>query len=205
VIVDCARLRQLTLVGLLASCAFPASARADWLLVPFAGTAFAGQTALNNFEDGASSAKSAFGASGVWLGDRVIGFEADLLYVPAFFEGPGKDLIVDSYVSALTGSVVVAVPLAITRESLRPYVTGGIGVTHAESNYTVVLPGEDHATVASMQVGGGAIGFVSRRTGFRFDVRHLRSLSRGNSSVTGTRQTKLSFWRISVGLVIRLG
>jgi hypothetical protein len=208
VIVGCARRLQLTLVGMLALCVFPTSARADWLLVPFAGTAFGGQTALlniENLEDGATSAKTVIGISGVWLSERVIGFEAELFYIPGFFESPGKDLIVDSYVSGVTGSVVLAVPLAITRESLRPYVAGGVGLTHGESNYTVVLPGESRATLASLQVGGGAIGFVTRRTGYRFDLRHLRSLSRGNTAVTGTRQNKLSFWRLSVGLVIRLG
>ena len=203
----CARLLQLTLVGMLASCAFPASAQADWLLVPFAGTAFGGETTILDLEDVGGSAKTVIGVSGIWLTDRLIGFEADLLYGPRFFgssQGRPGSTILGSYVSTVSGGVIVAVPLAVTRESLRPYVTAGVGAMRAGTDYSLSFLSED-TTFASMHVGGGAIGFVSRRTGLRFDFRHVRSLGRGEQVLTGARGRKLSFWRLSFGVVVRLG
>jgi hypothetical protein len=188
-----------------ALCASAAPARADWLLVPFAGTSFGGRTALISLEGGPNAAQTVLGVSGAWLSNQLIGFEADLLYGPSFFErGSGNNLIVGSYVSTLAGGVIVAVPLSITRESLRPYVTGGVGVINAGIHYSAEVFVEDR-TLGALHLGAGAIGFVSRRTGYRFDLRHVRSLSREDDRVTGTRQTNLSFWRLTVGLVVRLG
>jgi hypothetical protein len=181
-------------------CAAAAPARADWLVVPFAGTGFGAETTLVTLEAG--SARTVVGVSGAWLSDQVIGVEADLLDGPSFF---GSGLAVDSYLSTLSGGVIVAVPLSITRESLRPYVTGGLGLAHEEINYSVDFSGTPGRTAAAMHLGGGAIGFVSRRTGYRFDLRHVRSLSREDARLTGTRRTKLSFWRLTIGVVVRVG
>jgi len=185
------------MLAVLGVCATPA--RADWLLVPFAGTGFGAETSLIALESG--STRTVIGVSGAWLSDQLIGIEADLLYGPSFF---GTGLAVDSRLSTLSGGVIVAVPLSITRESLRPYITGGLGVAHAAINYSADFLAEAR-TMPAMQVGGGAIGFVSRRTGYRFDLRHVRSLSRGEERLTGTRRTKLSFWRLSIGVVVRVG
>ena len=38
-----------------------------------------------------------------------------------------------SRVTTLSGNVMVAAPLAITRESLRPYVVAGLGLTQART------------------------------------------------------------------------
>jgi hypothetical protein len=197
--------RSVVVLAVLMISAVPAPARADWLPIPFAGTAFGGETAFVDLEGGSNSAQTVFGASAAWLSDQVLGFEGDVLYGPSFFErGGGTNLIVDSYVSTLSGGVILALPLSVTQESLRPYVTAGVGMMHAGLNYSLDFLAEDR-TLTSMQVGGGAIGFVSPRTGFRFDVRHVRSLSREDSPLTGTRRTKLSFWRFTIGVVVRLG
>ena len=195
------RCLALVLTGLILSAA---PARADWLLVPFAGTSLGGETAFIDLEGGSNSAQTVFGVSGLWLSDHVIGFEGDVMYSPSFFErGGGTNLIVDSYVTTLSGAVVVAMPLAVTRESLRPYVIGGVGMMHAGLNYSLDFLAQDR-TLTSIEFGGGALGFVSAKTGFRFDVRHVRSLSR-EDDLTGTRRTKLSFWRLTVGVILRLG
>ena len=196
--------RRFAMLVALALIAAPSSARADWLLVPFAGTSFGGQTSFIDLEGGSNSAQTVFGVSGLWLSNQILGVEGDVLYSPGFFErGGGTNLIVDSYASTLTGGVIVAMPLSVTQESLRPYLTGGLGMMHAGINYSLAFLVQDR-TLAAMHVGGGALGFVSPRTGYRFDVRHVRSLSR-EDDLTGTRRTKLSFWRLTVGVIIRLG
>ena len=61
----------------------------------------------------------------------MLGAELDFGYVPRFFE---SDLMLNqqgSNATTLTGNVIVAVPLSVTRESLRPYVTVGMGLLHA--------------------------------------------------------------------------
>ena len=188
------------MLAVLGWCAVAAPARADWLLVPYAGTGFGAETSLITLEAGA--ARMLVGVSGAWLSDQLVGVEADLVYGPSFFGNTG--LAVDSYLSTLSGGVIVAVPLSITRESLRPYLTGGLGLVHEEINYSVAFLGESRTTPA-VHVGGGAIGFVSRRTGYRFDLRQVRSLSREDERLTGTRRAKLGFWRLTVGVVIRVG
>lgn len=198
-----AGIRRLTMLLVLAL--LPAvPARADWLIIPFAGTAFGGETSLATFEGTTGSAHTVFGVSGSWLSDQIIGVEADLMYAPGFFERSGGSLILDSAVTTLSGGVMAAVPLSITRESLRPYLAGGLGMIHAES-HDVALIRPENRTFAGLHVGGGAMGFVNTRTGYRFDLRHFRSLSRGEDFVTGTRRSNLSFWRLTIGVMIRIG
>jgi hypothetical protein len=54
----------------------------------------------------------------------------------------------------------------------------------------------------ALQLGGGAIGLVSNRAGIRFDLRHMRALSR-DLTLRGERTSKLSFWRFTVGVTLR--
>jgi hypothetical protein len=195
------RLMMLLVLALLP--AVPAAA--DWLIIPFAGTAFGGETSLFTLEGTTGSAHTVFGVSASWMSDQIFGIEGDVMYAPGFFErSGGPQLIVDSAVTTVSGGVIAAVPLSITRESLRPYLVGGLGMIHAQSNDLITVFPEDR-TFAGLHVGGGAMGFVNTRTGYRFDLRHFRSLSRGEVLLTGSRSNKLSFWRLSIGVMIRVG
>ena len=116
-------------------------------------------------------------------------------------------LITGSNVFTLGGNVVVALPLSITRESLRPYVVGGLGWMHisVEEIGAGVLEeflGRARNSVA-MNIGGGAVGFITPRTGFRFELRQFRSLERDTDPFTGETQSLLSFWRVTAGVVIK--
>lgn len=194
--------RLLLLLAALGTPAAPASA--DWLVIPFAGTAFGGQTAFLNLEEGANQAQTVFGVSGGWLSSQILGIEGDFMHGPGFFERGGAPVISASSVSTFSGSVVAALPLAVTRESLRPYAVAGLGVMRTSVSYVLdVIPAEDRTGVA-MQVGGGALGFVSPRTGYRFDLRHIRGLDRAVNRLTGEPGRTLSFWRLSIGFVIRV-
>jgi hypothetical protein len=181
-----------------------ADARADWLISPFAGGVFAGDTTFVDLEQTASSAHFTFGVSAGWLSDQILGFEGDLAFTPNFWErgDAATNVIVGSNLYTLSGNVLVAVPLSVTQYSLRPYLTGGFGMIHAAYE-DLIREFPLDTELPAMTVGGGAIGFVTERTGVRFDLRHVRSLDREEDALTGDRRTKLRFWRATVGVVLR--
>jgi len=186
---------------------YPHAADADWLFAPFIGSTFAGSTALPDLEQGASSTQFVFGGSaGLWS-RGIFGVEGDFSYAPRFFETDNQaGLFTNSNVFTLGGSVVVATPVSVTRESLRPYLVGGLGWMHVSiDEVSIVLPevlGRARNSVA-INFGGGAIGFLAPDVGVRFEVRHFRSLERDEDLFTGETQSLLSFWRATVGVVIR--
>jgi hypothetical protein len=186
---------------------FPAVASADWLYVPFVGAAFGGSTALLDLEQGASSTQLIFGGSAGWWSLGIIGFEADFSYAPRFFERDNlAGLVANSNLLTWGGNVVVAMPVSVTRESLRPYLVGGLGWMHTSidegSNIFPEFLARARNSVG-LNLGGGAVGFISQRTGLRFEVRHFRSLEHGENPVNLESQSLLSFWRATVGVVIR--
>jgi hypothetical protein len=44
---------------------------------------------------------------------------------------------------------------------------------------------------------------LSPRTGLRFELRHFRTFSRDAIGTTGERDARLSFWRVTFGVVIK--
>ena len=107
---------------------------ADFLITPFVGNAFGGRTTLLDLDVGAVSSKHwTFGASAAWLSDQVLGVEGDFATVPGLLSELERKpaCVIGSRVTTLTGNVIAALPLSVTRESLRPYVTGGLGLMRA--------------------------------------------------------------------------
>jgi hypothetical protein len=187
--------------GLLASVSNASAS--DWLIIPHLGAVFGGNTTIVDLDQGAGSRKFTFGGSFAWLTDGIVGVEADVGHTPHFFERSSRDaLVLDSTVTTLTGSVIAAVPLSVTRESLRPYVVGGVGLIHASSNSIRGIFAFD-SNLLALNVGGGVIGFVTPFTGVRFELRHFRNLAPDGSAPTTSGSTRLSFWRASAGVVIR--
>ena len=178
-------------------------ASADWLITPFIGLKFAGHTNIALLPDGAGATKLAVGASVALLSDGMFGIEGDFGYISRFFERSDvNSLIAKSSVSTLTGNLIVAVPRSITRDSLRPYVLGGVGLMHVGSEDLIeVLPVDSN--LLCLGVGGGAIGPVTNRVSVRFEVRHLRNLSKEDDEVIGFGNTRLNFWRATVGVFFR--
>lgn len=198
-----ARLRSVVGAALLSTFLSPSAARADWLLVPHIGAVFGGKTTIVDLDQGAGSKTFTFGGSVAWLTSGILGLEADVAHTSRFFErGSSSGLILGSGVTTLTGSVIAAMPISITRESLRPYVVGGVGLMHAASDDARGIFSFD-SNLLAMNVGGGVIGFVTPFTGVRFDLRHFRNLAPDGSATTLSGSTRLSFWRASAGLVIR--
>jgi opacity protein-like surface antigen len=179
----------------------PAEARAQWLIWPFAGAKFAGSTNIVDLDAAASDTKFTLGASVTLLGDGVLGIEADVAYTPRFFD-TGAGLIASSSLTTVTGGVILAVPRSVTRESLRPYVVGGVGLMHVGIDDVVnVLPVDTN--LLGLTLGGGAIGTLSDRTSLRFELRHFRNLTTADEDVVSFGSLRLSFWRATVGLTLR--
>ncbi len=177
-------------------------ARADWLITPFIGGSFAPETTFLVFEEGAGR-KVAFGGSVALLSDGLLGLEAEFSHIPRFFEGDYiLGLVLTSRVTTLGGNVIVAAPLSMTRESLRPYLVGGVGLLQARSKHVGGLFPID-ANLLGVTLGAGAIGMVSERTGVRFDLRHIKAASGADGPLARPGLSRLSFWRATLGVVLR--
>lgn len=202
-LLPCVRL----LIPALLAVAAPAPAGADWLLTGSLGRTFGGRTTHFDPEGGAAASQVIYTASATWLSDGVLGIEADLGYSPRFFERDNRaGLVTGSNVTTVTGSLVLAVPLRVTRESLRPYLVGGAGLIHSGSadvlNLAPELDRQDR-DVLGLALGGGAIGLITPDAGIRFELRHVRSVFRGQNPLTGEPGTQLRFWRATVGVTLR--
>jgi hypothetical protein len=185
-----------------------AGADADVIFTPFIGKTFAARHTLSTSSGlpvTASVDKQTWivGGSATWLTDNVLGAELDFGYAPRFFESLRLfDLRPGSNVMSLTGNVLLTLPLSVTRDSLRPYVSAGMGVLHAGVDDVISVSTVDRNLVA-LSVGGGAIGFLTNRTGVRFDLRHIRSTSTEVETSTLLTGPRLGFWRATIGVAIR--
>jgi hypothetical protein len=199
-----ARTGATTILIVVVLCSSGRKAQADYLFTPFLGGAFGGGTAFLNLEQGAGSAQLIFGGSATWLSRGLLGVEGDFAYAPRFFERDNPaGLILGSNATTLSGGLIIAVPLSVTDYSLRPYLVGGMGLMHSGITYSggVLDPVEDNSL--GLNVGAGAIGFLTPRTGLRFELRHFRTFEREINQASGILGPRLSFWRATVGVVVR--
>jgi hypothetical protein len=197
-----ARTARTAVLFAVALCGSLRQASADYLFTPFIGGAFAGNTTFLNLEQGAGSTQLIFGGSVGWLGAGVLGVEGDFSYAPRFFERDNiGGNILESAAYTLTGNVIVAVPLSVSEYSLRPYLVGGVGLIRSSITLLELLDSVDDNSLG-FGIGGGAIGFITPRTGIRFELRHLRTFER-QPDLANEVSARLSFWRASVGVVIR--
>jgi hypothetical protein len=194
--------RLLAVVVTVLAWSWPAQASADWLVVPFLGNTFAPETTFLIFEEGAGR-KLTLGASAALMSDGVFGIEGEVGHTPRFFEGSDPlGLVIHSRVTTLSGSLVLAAPLSVTRESLRPYLVGGLGLIQARSsNAGGLFPVTQD--LLGLNLGGGAIGFLSPRTGIRFDLRHFKAVTGEDGPLARPGVSRLSFWRATIGVVLR--
>lgn len=197
-----ARPARLAAVTVLCLCASASEAWGDWLITPFLGNSFAPETTFLVPGEPAGR-KFTLGTAVALLSDGFLGLEAEITHTPRFFEGNDpRGLVLTSRVTALTGGVILAVPLSVTRESLRPYVVGGLGLLQARTTVAAgVFPLEQD--LLGVTIGAGAIGLVSERTGFRFDLRHIKAASGADGPLARPGLSRLSFWRATVGVVLR--
>ena len=207
-----AGLRVLILTGLLTA-AMPGAAAAEWQFTPFLGQTFAGSTTLVDFFNAADNGHWNFGGVVTLIGDGPFGGEAYYVRTPSFFQGsssivvlPGGPTITGSRTDAFMGNAVLALPRAFNRYGLRPFVSGGVGRIRASYD-ELVLP--LRVNLLGMNVGAGAVGFITDRVGLRFDARYFRNL-RGVSEedaplapTTGGEPVRLRYWTASIGVVFK--
>jgi hypothetical protein len=176
----------------------PASAHADWLFTPNIGLGFGGDTPSND--------KLTYGASIGWMGAGVFGFEADLAYTPTFFENNTDNItFADSdNVTTAMANLILGIPIGGQRgKGFRPYVAGGLGMlkTHVVDDAQLFNVSNNDLGV---DIGFGALGFMTDHVGFRGDVRYYRDLQNPDNGGDFSLATgNFDFWRGTVGLAFR--
>jgi len=195
--------RGLLLIGMLLVA--PASAYADFFVVPFVGVKFGGSTSIVDLESAAGKKKFVLGIAARKIDNGILGYEAEFANIAGFF-GNGETsetqplVKAGSYVNDLTGSIVLSLPPGFTGGGLRPYAVIGGGLIHAQSQdfFDVITV---RRTVAAINLGFGAVGMLTNNVGVRFDVRHLRSVT--SDPPTGGVGHSISYSRFTIGLMLR--
>jgi hypothetical protein len=191
----------------------PQTAAAEWQFTPFVGLTFRGNTSI--FSETVDDIKAPekvhrhFGGAVSFLGGGIFGIETMLNWTPGFFEQDGSELVESSRMIAWMGNVVIAAPRRWTEYSLRPYASGGFGLLKPFVRQTPVRGTEPlpdvNLNLAGYNVGGGAIGFLSARTGVRFDIRYFSTIrpTTEEGGISIEDRVRLRYMTASVGVVIR--
>ena len=206
----CSRVRSTILLVAMLTALLPSSASADWHLTPFLGLTFKGDTTLLDSENATDKRHWSFGGSVAMVGAGPIGVEGLVVWTPGFFQQDNPPLIdgtippdvVSSRSLALMGNVVLTTPRSWNEYGLRPFVSGGIGLLHASAMDALELQPVD-ANLWGYNLGGGAVGFLTDRTGLRFDLRYFSNLQPTDDPEIAIGRVHLSFWTASVGVVFK--
>jgi hypothetical protein len=202
--------RILILIALAAG--LPARASAEWQFAPFLGQTFKGSTTLWDPLSATDDGHWSFGGWVTLLGDSPFGVEAYYIRTPSFFQRqrsifglPGGPTISSSRTQAFMGNVVLAMPRAVNRYGLRPFVSGGLGILHA--SHDDLLP--VRVNLLAMNIGGGATGFLTDRVGVRFDLRYSKNV-RGVGEdhdlapvTTAGEPVRIRYWTGAIGVVFK--
>jgi hypothetical protein len=192
--------------------ALPRAAAAEWHITPMLGVTFAGRTTL--IDPQLAAAKRHVNVGGAWslLGAGVFGAETIVTITPGFFQtdrtprdsAVARVEIDSSRIVSWMANAVLTTPRRWTEYSLRPFVSAGLGVLHASQTPRAADRGLPvRAGMAGFNVGGGAIGFLTTRTGVRFDVRYSSTLRGTDRGLMAIGPARLRYMTGSVGLVIR--
>jgi hypothetical protein len=189
----------LVLVVLLSSAG---TAAADNQIRGFFGGTFGGTNTFVDLDHAAGSLNPVVGVSFVSL-KNVFGLDVDFGNAPGFFQKGESDLVLSSSVLTLTGNVVVAAPRKMTEYGLRPYLVGGGGLLRARiHDYFSAI--NQPRLLPVLDVGGGAVGFLTTRVGLAWELRRFQSLRRDSEEIGLTiGRERLSFWRASMSFVYR--
>jgi hypothetical protein len=181
---------------------FPQVVAAEWHFTPNVGVTFSGQTSLGADTDlAAGKAHRTFGGSVSLFGAGIVGAEGLLTWTPGFLTGD-LNLVRKSRSIAFMGNAILTAPRRWTEYNLRPFVSGGVGVLRAsKTEFREVFP--LNRDMPGFNVGGGAIGFFSKRTGVRFDFRYYSTFKRYNDLTAPDGPIHVHYTTASIGLVIR--
>lgn len=167
---------------------------------------FGGDTTFVDLDQGTDRKKTVWGVSAGTLTDGVFGVEADVTYIPGYFEGEQQDVnlvLKNSRVIALMGNVLATIPNAATRGGLRPYFIAGAGLLHVHAEDLLKVT-SSNSNVFGINIGGGAMGPITPDSSVRFDLRYFRNIANDPAAPQlTTARPDLSFWRATVGLTLR--
>ena len=195
--------RALVSAALLLVALAPAPAYADWFITPFLGVKFGGSTSIVDLDQAATKTTLTFGGSVSRVGDGLFGVEVEAAVVPGYFEREDvqRPLVASSYVVDLSGNAIFALPPNLTGGGLRPYLTAGLGLMHAEG-VDILTFLRIRRTMPAITLGAGATGLLTNRVGVRFDLRYLRSIAQEDAfQISVGRQ--LSYWRGTIGVAVK--
>jgi hypothetical protein len=201
------------IAGLLLATASPA--QAEWQFTPLLGYTFNGSTTLIDF--GLVNNQTAndephidFGGSVSLLGEGPIGIEGYFIHTPNFFESKQFNIVLPrtlgSRTYAMMGNVVLTIPRSWNRYGLRPALSGGVGLIHAGVEDQGDVLGY-RLNLWGLNVGGGAVGYLSDRVGVRFDLRYFQNISGAPdeqlSALTLGEPLRLRYWTAAFGVVFK--
>ena len=175
----------------------PGVSQADWLFTPSLGVTFGA--------DATGNEHFTYGAAIGWMGAGVFGFEGDFSFTPEFFEGDdGFNLDGGSHVGTAMFNGILGIPMGGQHGGgFRPYVTAGAGMLRAEARSRNDLFDVDN-TEFGINLGGGAIIFVSDHVGLRSDLRYVRSLEDpDDDNAFDVALGNFDYWRGTAGLTFR--
>ena len=195
------RLSRALAAGVLLALTFPQSAAAEWHFTPMLGTTFFIKTSVVDLDAATDQIHRNFGGSVALLGSGIFGAEGLIVWTPGLFTGD-KGLVKNSRVISVMGNVLVTTPRRWTEYSLRPFVSGGFGLVHV-SNTDVAKVFPFDSNLPAFNIGGGAIGFLSKRTGIRFDLRYYSNLARSDEGPVAVGRVHIRYMTASVGVVLR--
>jgi opacity protein-like surface antigen len=172
-------------------CFSATAASADWLLTPYLGVTFGGDTPKQQVN---------YGLSAAFLGSGVLGMELDASVTPNFFETDSDD-IEDSNVSTFMANLMLAAPAS--SPGVRPYASAGVGIIRSKAT-SVDNFFDLSENSFGVNAGGGLIGQFSDRAGVRADIRYFRSVQ---DSAAGDDIDidfgGFNFWRGTLGVTFR--
>jgi hypothetical protein len=192
--------RALALSGFLIL-ASAAPAHAEWHFTPMAGLTALGSTTIFDPELATDKRHWNLGGAVSLLGPSLFGAEVITTWTPGFFEAGDLDFVASSRALSLMANVVLTTPRRWTEYSLRPFVSGGFGLMHIAKEDDGIFPVD--LNLAGFNVGGGAVGFFSERTGVRFDVRYHSTLRETDQGPIAFGPVRFRYLTASVGIVFR--
>jgi hypothetical protein len=206
-----ARFQPSFIAALLLALTFPSVATAaEWHFTPTFGWTFQADTNLLDPDEGTSKVHWNVGGSVALLGTGIFGVEGMIVWTPGFFTNDEilvhEPLVGKSHTFAFMGNAVLTTPRKWTEYGLRPFLSGGFGVlgvsfTDVHNVFT------NSGNIPAFNIGGGAIGFLSKRTGVRFDLRYYNNLPRSEEDcpiqIAFGEGCHLRYMTASVGVVIR--
>jgi opacity protein-like surface antigen len=182
----------------------PSAARAEWLFTPSIGGVFGGDTF------GANNTLMSFAIAS--LDEDAFGWEGNVSMAPNFFDDTLSefDYVGDGNVTTAMINALIGLPVAgRPRTSLRPYVTGGVGLMRMHVVSDPASPFVDTEREFGWNLGAGMMTFFRQHLGLRGDLRYVRSFRNGLPSWTRNVDVDVApghfdFFQATIGLTFRI-